>query len=60
MLYPITVGYLYLQTDNILYMTADGRGGFIVTMNDAAVSTFNPTAAQFADIINIVNGEANH
>lgn len=50
MLYPISAG-TYIQTDNILSMT-----GVTVTMVDA--STHVVSAAQFADIVAVVN--ANH
>lgn len=59
MLYPITVGLLYIETNNILKMVFDGTTTYTITMNDAAVSTFTPTAAQFKDIIAIVNDAAN-
>ena len=55
MLYPLTINTLYIQTDNILKMTFDGSTTYTITMNDAAVSTFTPTAAQYRDIISIVN-----
>ena len=58
MLYPLTVGLLYIQTDNILSMTFDGTSTYLITMDDAAVTTYTPTAAQFADIIAVVN--SNH
>lgn len=49
MLYPVSAS-VFIQTDNILSMT-----GVTVTMNDAAVTTFTVSAAQFADIIRCVN-----
>ena len=55
MLYPITASQLYIQTDNIISMTFST---LTIVMTDA--STHVVTAPQFADIINIVNGEANH
>lgn len=60
MLYPLTVGTLYIQTDNILSMTFNGTTTYTITMNDAAVTTYTPTAAQFADIIKIVNDDSNN
>jgi hypothetical protein len=55
MLYPITANALYIQTDNIIDMTTSTH-----TIKMANADTHVVTAAQFADIINIVNGEANH
>ena len=55
MLYPLTVGTLYIQTDNIMEMTFDGMTTYTITMNDAAVTTYTPSAAQYADIIRCVN-----
>jgi hypothetical protein len=55
MLYTLTVGTLYIQTDNILTLTSDGSSTWTVTMNDAAVTTFTVTQAQYNDIIAVVN-----
>jgi hypothetical protein len=58
MLYPLTVNVLYIQTDNIISMTVSGGPVYTIVMTDA--STHTVTAAQFADIIAIVNAEANN
>lgn len=55
MIYPITVGTSYIQTDNILTLTSNGSSTWTVTMNDAAVTTFSVTQAQYNDIIAVVN-----
>jgi hypothetical protein len=55
MLYNIVDNSTYIQTDNISKMV---RGTLVVTMNDG--STYTVSAAQFNDIIAIVNAEANH
>lgn len=54
MIYPITVGTSYIQTDNILTLTSNGST-WTVTMNDAAVTTFTVTQTQYNDIIAVVN-----
>jgi hypothetical protein len=55
MLYPVTVGSLYIQTDQIIRMVFST---LTITMSDS--STQVVSAAQFKDIIAIVNAEANH
>jgi hypothetical protein len=54
MLYPITASALYIQTDQIISMTTST---LTIVMSDA--STHVVTAAQFADIVAVVNAEAN-
>jgi hypothetical protein len=54
-MYPITANALYIQTDNIVDMTFS-----TLTITMVGATTHVVTGAQFADIINIVNGEANH
>ena len=49
MMYPVNAT-TYIQTDNILFMTTT-----LVTMNDAAVTTFVVSATVGADIIRCVN-----
>lgn len=51
-MYPVTAT-TFIQTDNILFMTTT-----LITMDDAAVTTFVVSAAVGADIIAVVN--ANH
>lgn len=53
MLYP-TDALTFIQTDNILTLTVNGST-HTVTMNDAAVTTFTVSAAQYADIVSCVN-----
>lgn len=52
MMYPVTANALYIQTDNILFMTFST---LTVTMSDDAVTEYVVSAAQFADIIRCVN-----
>ena len=54
MLYPITAGELYIQTDQIISMTFST---LTVVMSDA--STHVITAPQFRDIVAIVNDAFN-
>lgn len=56
MLYPITNQVLYLQTDNIVTMTVSA-GPVYTILSVSAVSTV-VTAAQFFDIIAVVNAQA--
>lgn len=48
-MYPVNAT-TFIQTDNILFMTST-----LITMNDAAVTTYAVSAAVGADIIRCVN-----
>ena len=52
MMYPVTANEIYIQTDNILFMTFSS---LTVTMNDDAITEYVVTAPQFADILACVN-----
>lgn len=54
MLYPITASELYIETGQIISMT---RSTLTIVMSDA--STHVVTAAQFSDIIAMVNNASN-
>jgi len=55
MLYPITANELYIQTDQIIQMT---RTTLTIVMSDATSHVVS--AAQFSDIIAIVNNTSNN
>jgi hypothetical protein len=55
MMYPITANALYIQTDNIIDMTFS-----TLTVKMSNGDTHVVSAAQFADILNVINTEANH
>lgn len=55
MLYPVTAD-IYIQTEQILKMT---QSTLAIVMADAAVTTFTVSASKFADLLAIVNKQAN-
>ena len=55
MLYPVTTD-VYIQTEQILHMT---QSTLAIVMADDAATTYTVSAAKFADILAVVNKQAN-